>query len=58
MTLPLTFNTSNRTTLLKYLALPQGDRIQVMYVWIDGSGENLRAKTRTETSEPETPEGT
>lgn len=43
-------------TLLKYLALPQGDRVQVMYVWIDGTGEGLRAKTRTETSEPISPE--
>lgn len=44
-------------TLLKYLALPQGDRVQVMYVWIDGTGEGLRAKTRTEAAEPKSPEG-
>lgn len=58
MALSLTINNSNKMTLLKYLALPQGDRVQVMYVWIDGTGEGLRAKTRTETSEPSTPEGT
>jgi len=43
-------------TLLKYLALPQGERVQVMYIWIDGTGEGLRAKTRTEASEPDCPE--
>jgi len=43
---------SNKTTLLKYLALPQGDRVQCMYVWIDGTGEGLRAKTTSREEEP------
>jgi len=43
---------SNKGALQRYLALPQGDRVQVMYVWIDGTGEGLRAKTRTEAREP------
>jgi glutamine synthetase len=43
---------SNKPLLDKYLALPQGERVQVMYVWIDGTGEGLRAKTRTEMHEP------
>lgn len=47
----------NKTVLLKYLSLPQGEKVQCMYVWIDGSGENLRAKTKTVFSEPKSPAG-
>ncbi|XP_071040825.1 glutamine synthetase 2 cytoplasmic [Parasteatoda tepidariorum] len=38
----------NKQTTLKYLNLPQPeDKVQCMYVWIDGTGEQLRAKTKT-----------
>ena len=30
-----------------YLSLDQGDNYQAMYVWIDGTGEGLRCKSRT-----------
>lgn len=40
-----------------YLTLPQpDDRIQVLYVWIDGSGESLRCKTKTVEFIPQKPE--
>jgi len=52
MAYSLTANGNSKTTLLKYLALPQGDRVQCMYVWIDGTGEGLRAKTTTREEEP------
>ncbi|XP_072517687.1 glutamine synthetase-like [Salminus brasiliensis] len=42
----------NKTVRSHYLSLPQGGLCQVTYVWIDGSGEGLRSKTRTMESEP------
>lgn len=43
--------------LSKYFSLPQADnQIQCMYVWIDGTGEYLRAKTKTVDFVPTSPE--
>jgi len=38
---------TNKVVLDKYLSIGQGSAVQCMYMWIDGSGENLRAKTKT-----------
>jgi len=44
--------TNNKTILNKYLSLPQNGRVQALYIWIDGSGEGLRSKTKTLDSVP------
>ncbi|CAH1783614.1 unnamed protein product [Owenia fusiformis] len=47
---------TDKNTLQHYLELEQGDRVQVMYIWVDGTMEHLRCKTKTLDSEPQKPE--
>lgn len=48
----------NKKITEHFLSLPQpDDKIQVMYVWIDGTGETMRCKTKTMDSVPQKPEG-
>ncbi|KAJ3098589.1 glutamate--ammonia ligase [Phlyctochytrium bullatum] len=38
---------SNTPTLNKYLALPQNGKVMATYIWIGGSGLDIRLKTKT-----------
>ncbi|KAG7170013.1 Glutamine synthetase-like 4, partial [Homarus americanus] len=48
---------TNKTVLDRYMKLDLTDqqKCQAMYVWVDGTGENLRSKTRTLNVVPNTP---
>jgi len=37
----------NDKALQYFMQLPQGDKVQATYIWIGGSGEDIRSKTRT-----------
>jgi len=47
---------TDKVVLQKYLALPQGERVQALYIWIDGTGEGLRSKTKTLDKSPKSVE--
>ena len=49
---------TNKTMMSRYMNLPQpSNQVQAMYIWIDGTGEGMRAKTKTVDFVPEKPDG-
>ena len=46
----------NQDVLSKYMDLDTQGRVMVQYVWIDGTGQHLRCKTRTVDFEPTLPQ--
>lgn len=47
----------NKTVREQYMKLPQGESCMVTYIWIDGTGTELRSKTKTLDREPKDIEG-
>jgi len=43
---------TNKVVLDRYMELDQGHRVQALYIWIDGTGEGLRSKTKTLEGKP------
>merc|ERR1712130_78269 len=43
---------TNKSVLDRYMELSQGTRVQALYIWIDGTGEGLRSKTKTLEKKP------
>ena len=51
-----TYKGLNQAVLNKYMDLDTNGMIQANYIWIDGSGETMRSKTKTIDYDPQTPE--
>ena len=47
----------NKSVLDRYMDLPPDGKVQAMYIWVDGTGEGMRCKTKTLDSVPKSIKG-
>ena len=47
----------NKSVLDRYMDLLPEGKVQAMYIWVDGTGEGMRCKTRTLDSVPKSIKG-
>ena len=49
---------TDKNIFKRYMDLPQPENVvQALYMWIDGTGEGIRAKTKTIDFVPKSPSG-
>lgn len=49
---PMSMSAETRAILDHFMALPQGSKVQAEYIWIGGTGQDIRSKTKTLSSKP------
>ena len=52
MSMLTSYAQTDKSVLEKFSSLDQGSRVLATYIWVDGTGEGIRAKTKALDSKP------